>query len=212
MAYFGPLCGLKTWYHCPLFTPHGPHSLQIVEILGPECVPGKQNFAQESHFVYMCDRSSWPQSTRTTLTSALHGRSDGRWSVLSQPVAASPVSRLCCTWLAEAESGKRHRTWRRFTRCHVAGLGCCRGKAEGMGWCRRRDLNPRPAHYECAALPLSYCGLFADNARQAPAPAGPRLYRLSLPVNSNRVNDRRPSRHWLRTDCLAPPLAYWPLT
>src|SRR5689334_6422878 len=20
-------------------------------------------------------------------------------------------------------------------------------------WCRRRDLNPRPAHYECAALP-----------------------------------------------------------
>ena len=25
-------------------------------------------------------------------------------------------------------------------------------------WCRRRELNPRPAHYECAALPLSYCG------------------------------------------------------
>ena len=25
-------------------------------------------------------------------------------------------------------------------------------------WCRRRDLNPRPTHYECVALPLSYCG------------------------------------------------------
>ena len=26
-------------------------------------------------------------------------------------------------------------------------------------WCRRRELNPRPTHYECVALPLSYCGL-----------------------------------------------------
>ena len=27
------------------------------------------------------------------------------------------------------------------------------------GWSRRRDLNPRPADYESAALPLSYTGL-----------------------------------------------------
>ena len=26
-------------------------------------------------------------------------------------------------------------------------------------WSRRRDLNPRPSHYECDALPLSYSGL-----------------------------------------------------
>ena len=26
-------------------------------------------------------------------------------------------------------------------------------------WCRRRELNPRPTHYECVALPLSYCGI-----------------------------------------------------
>jgi hypothetical protein len=25
-------------------------------------------------------------------------------------------------------------------------------------WSRRRDLNPRPTHYECVALPLSYPG------------------------------------------------------
>ena len=25
-------------------------------------------------------------------------------------------------------------------------------------WSRRRDLNPRPSHYECDALPLSYSG------------------------------------------------------
>ena len=25
-------------------------------------------------------------------------------------------------------------------------------------WCRREDLNPRPTHYECVALPLSYVG------------------------------------------------------
>ena len=28
-------------------------------------------------------------------------------------------------------------------------------------WCRRRELNPRPTHYECVALPLSYCGFQA---------------------------------------------------
>ena len=28
-----------------------------------------------------------------------------------------------------------------------------------FGWSRRRDLNPRPADYESAALPLSYTGL-----------------------------------------------------
>lgn len=28
----------------------------------------------------------------------------------------------------------------------------------GIDWCRKRDLNPRPTHYECVALPLSYCG------------------------------------------------------
>jgi hypothetical protein len=27
-------------------------------------------------------------------------------------------------------------------------------------WCRRRELNPRPTHYECVALPLSYSGLY----------------------------------------------------
>src|SRR5687768_15159465 len=26
-------------------------------------------------------------------------------------------------------------------------------------WSRRRESNPRPAHYECAALPLSYFGM-----------------------------------------------------
>jgi hypothetical protein len=26
------------------------------------------------------------------------------------------------------------------------------------GWCRRRDLNPRPPAYEADALPLSYAG------------------------------------------------------
>ena len=28
-----------------------------------------------------------------------------------------------------------------------------------FNWCRRRELNPRPTHYECVALPLSYCGV-----------------------------------------------------
>jgi hypothetical protein len=28
-----------------------------------------------------------------------------------------------------------------------------RGWPEKQGWCRRRESNPRPAHYECAALP-----------------------------------------------------------
>lgn len=33
------------------------------------------------------------------------------------------------------------------------------GGGPGMrGWCRRRDLNPRPSLYESAALPLSYAG------------------------------------------------------
>ena len=27
------------------------------------------------------------------------------------------------------------------------------------GWCRRRDLNPRPPAYEADALPLSYVGI-----------------------------------------------------
>ena len=42
-------------------------------------------------------------------------------------------------------------------------------------WCRRRDLNPRPAHYECAALPLSYCGTINANSglcRCTPARTG----------------------------------------
>lgn len=30
------------------------------------------------------------------------------------------------------------------------------------GWCRRRDLNPRPPAYEADALPLSYVGLARD--------------------------------------------------
>jgi hypothetical protein len=37
-------------------------------------------------------------------------------------------------------------------------------------WCRRRDLNPRPTHYECVALPLSYCGFSQFH----------RIYKLSL--------------------------------
>lgn len=32
---------------------------------------------------------------------------------------------------------------------HYIGSSGCRGKK----WCRRRDLNPRPTHYECVALP-----------------------------------------------------------
>ena len=35
-------------------------------------------------------------------------------------------------------------------------------------WCRRRDLNPRPTHYECVALPLSYCGFLQPNQRFLP--------------------------------------------
>jgi hypothetical protein len=35
-------------------------------------------------------------------------------------------------------------------------------------WSRRRDLNPRPTHYECVALPLSYPG---TSARLAVSPA-----------------------------------------
>ena len=31
-----------------------------------------------------------------------------------------------------------------------------------LWWSQRRDLNPWPAHYECAALPLSYAGVFID--------------------------------------------------
>lgn len=33
-------------------------------------------------------------------------------------------------------------------------------------WCRRRDLNPRPTHYECVALPLSYAGPRMKNGRK----------------------------------------------
>jgi hypothetical protein len=31
-------------------------------------------------------------------------------------------------------------------------------RLHGSWWSRRRDLNPRPTHYECVALPLSYPG------------------------------------------------------
>ena len=42
----------------------------------------------------------------------------------------------------------------------------CPGRT-AKSWCRRRELNPRPTHYECVALPLSYCGI------ACPGPNGP---------------------------------------
>ncbi len=30
--------------------------------------------------------------------------------------------------------------------------------SEGLGWCRREELNLRPHPYQGCALPLSYCG------------------------------------------------------
>src|SRR5664279_2562156 len=36
------------------------------------------------------------------------------------------------------------------------------------GWCRRRDLNPRPPAYEADALPLSYVGLAHDPEKWEP--------------------------------------------
>jgi hypothetical protein len=50
-------------------------------------------------------------------------------------------------------------------------------------WSRRRDLNPRPADYKSAALPLSYAGLVKEfgimrkvTAMSNPEPAKPLFY------------------------------------
>ncbi len=40
----------------------------------------------------------------------------------------------------------------------VAATGEGESEVRGSEWSRRRDLNPRPADYESAALPLSYTG------------------------------------------------------
>lgn len=32
----------------------------------------------------------------------------------------------------------------------------------GEGWCRKRDSNPRPTHYECAALPTELLRLISS--------------------------------------------------
>ncbi len=46
-----------------------------------------------------------------------------------------------------------------------------------MLWSRRRDLNPRPTHYECVALPLSYPG----NSGILPSPTCDQLQCWTLP-------------------------------
>ena len=38
-------------------------------------------------------------------------------------------------------------------------LECCSGSGPRWEWSRRWELNPRPAVYETAALPLSYVGI-----------------------------------------------------
>src|SRR5690606_30664577 len=61
-----------------------------------------------------------------------------------------------------------------------------RGGPRGLVWCRKRESNPRPAHYECAALPTElfrrtslkrrgFChrGPGGVKAGNAPAPARP---------------------------------------
>ena len=46
----------------------------------------------------------------------------------------------------------------RDARCYGAATPKPASQAPRKGWCRRRDLNPRPPAYEADALPLSYTG------------------------------------------------------
>ncbi len=51
---------------------------------------------------------------------------------------------------AKADLAQRARASRRATRHYENDQGNIRDRKK---WCRRRDLNPRPTHYECVALP-----------------------------------------------------------
>ena len=72
-----------------------------------------------------------------------------------------------------------------------------RRKPIAAQWCRRRELNPRPTHYECVALPLSYCGFFfARLTRSWPAGREPErpVERLDSPSKIVGADTRRTSR------------------
>src|SRR5688572_19197327 len=54
-------------------------------------------------------------------------------------------------------------------------------------WSRRGDLNPRPADYESAALPLSYVGkTWQEEDRTKPPRVGQRQRVQGAPAASNR--------------------------
>src|SRR5438876_5734700 len=67
-------------------------------------------------------------------------------------------------------------------------------------WSRRRDLNPRPADYESAALPLSYTGadqhrtLLTRHSPCSPPPLLPFCYHLRC-LELRRVGQSTLCRH-----------------
>ena len=78
-----------------------------------------------------------------------------------------------------------------------------RSFSEG-GWCRRRDLNPRPPAYEADALPLSYAGwndasdIGADNPWQA-------IHRRELAQTASETVAARAAREtWAAWSARAP--------
>jgi hypothetical protein len=60
---------------------------------------------------------------------------------------------------------------------------------EKRNWSRQWDSNPRPAHYECAALPLSYVGFRQEIIPYYPQQQQPPQPAPGIPISSSVWND-----------------------